>query len=185
MKHNKSWKKMLCRRTLLAMMMCLTEPIQRQVIAPDLQQLRTRITETIRILGDFSKLAAKGKSRTEYMDLYLSDVCTYYGYTPYLAEKLMSLFTPLEAFAFFEANESPRPVVLRTNTLRTNRRTLAQALINRGVVLEPVGKWSQSWSASFRICCSPWCHTRIPRRSLYTAGCFLVPTCHGLSPSTK
>ena len=112
-------------------------------LAPDLQQLRTRITETIRILGDFSKLAAKGKSRTEYMDLYLSDVCTYYGYTPYLAEKLMSLFTPLEAFAFFEANESPRPVVLRTNTLRTNRRTLAQALINRGVVLEPVGKWSK------------------------------------------
>jgi ribosomal RNA methyltransferase Nop2 len=53
------------------------------------------------------------------------------------------LFTPLEAFAFFEANESPRPVVLRTNTLRTNRRTLAQALINRGVVLEPVGKWSK------------------------------------------
>jgi 25S rRNA (cytosine2870-C5)-methyltransferase len=112
-------------------------------LAPDLQQLRARITETIRILGDFSKLAAKGKSRTEYMDLYLSDVCTYYGYTPYLAEKLMSLFTPLEAFAFFEANESPRPVVLRTNTLRTNRRTLAQALINRGVVLEPVGKWSK------------------------------------------
>jgi 25S rRNA (cytosine2870-C5)-methyltransferase len=112
-------------------------------IAPDLQQLRARLTETIRILGDFSKLAAKGKSRTEYMDLYLSDVCTYYGYTPFLAEKLMSLFTPLEAFAFFEANESPRPVVLRTNTLRTNRRTLAQALINRGVVLEPVGKWSK------------------------------------------
>lgn len=112
-------------------------------LAPDLQQLRARITETIRILGDFSKLAAKGKSRTEYMDLYLSDVCTYYGYTPYLAEKLMSLFTPLEAFAFFEANESARPVVLRTNTLRTNRRTLAQALINRGVVLEPVGKWSK------------------------------------------
>lgn len=112
-------------------------------LAPDLQQLRAHITETIRILGDFSKLAAKGKSRTEYMELYLSDVCTYYGYTPYLAEKLMSLFTPLEAFAFFEANESPRPVVLRTNTLRTNRRTLAQALINRGVVLEPVGKWSK------------------------------------------
>jgi ribosomal RNA methyltransferase Nop2 len=77
------------------------------------------------------------------MQLFLEDICTYYGYTPFLAEKLMSLFTPLEAFAFFEANETPRPVVIRTNTLRTNRRTLAQALINRGVVLEPVGKWSK------------------------------------------
>jgi 25S rRNA (cytosine2870-C5)-methyltransferase len=112
-------------------------------LAPDLQLLRTRITETIRTLGDFSKLADKSKSRADYTSMLLSDICTYYGYTPYLAEKLFSLFTPLEAFAFFEANESPRPVVLRTNTLRTNRRSLAQALINRGVVLEPVGKWSK------------------------------------------
>jgi ribosomal RNA methyltransferase Nop2 len=112
-------------------------------LAPDLQLLRSRITETIRVLGDLPKLGEKGKSRTDYTSLLLSDICIYYGYTPYLAEKLFSLFTPLEAFAFFEANESPRPVVLRTNTLRTNRRTLAQALINRGVVLEPVGKWSK------------------------------------------
>jgi 25S rRNA (cytosine2870-C5)-methyltransferase len=114
-----------------------------QGLAPDLQLLRTRITDTLRVLGDFAKLADKSKSRAEYTSLLLSDICIYYGYTLYLAEKLLSLFNPLEAFAFFEANESPRPVVLRTNTLRTNRRTLAQALINRGVVLEPVGKWSK------------------------------------------
>ena len=112
-------------------------------LAPDLQLLRTRITDTIRILGDLSTLGNPDKSRTDYTDLLISDICTYYGYTPYLAEKLFSLFTPLEAFAFFEANESPRPVVIRTNTLKTNRRSLAQALINRGVVLEPVGKWSK------------------------------------------
>lgn len=114
-----------------------------QGLAPDLALIRNRMTETIRILGNFSQLADKTKSRTEYVDQLLSDICVYYGYTPYLAEKLFSLFTPAEAFAFFEANETPRPVVLRTNTLRTNRRTLAQALINRGVVLEPVGKWSK------------------------------------------
>ncbi|KAK2732649.1 rRNA (cytosine-C5-)-methyltransferase nop2 [Onygenales sp. PD_40] len=112
-------------------------------LAPDLQLLRSRITETIRILGDLSTLGQPGKSRADYTNLLLSDICTYYGYTPYLAEKLFNLFTPREAFAFFEANESPRPVVIRTNTLRTNRRSLAQALINRGVVLEPVGKWSK------------------------------------------
>lgn len=114
-----------------------------QSIAPDLAVVRSRMTETIRILGNFSPLADKNRSRTDYTDQLLSDICTYYGYTPYLAEKLFNLFTPAEAFAFFEANETPRPVVLRTNTLRTNRRSLAQALINRGVVLEPVGKWSK------------------------------------------
>lgn len=112
-------------------------------LAPDLQLLRTRITDTIRILGDLKTLGQPGKSRSDYTDLLVNDICTYYGYTPFLAEKLFSLFTPMEAFAFFEANETPRPVVIRTNTLRTNRRSLAQALINRGVVLEPVGKWSK------------------------------------------
>ncbi|KAE8395105.1 NOL1/NOP2/sun family-domain-containing protein [Aspergillus alliaceus] len=114
-----------------------------QNLAPDLQLLRTRITDTIRILGDLKTLGQPGKSRADYTQLLLGDICTYYGYTPYLAEKLFNLFTPMEAFAFFEANETPRPVVIRTNTLRTNRRSLAQALINRGVVLEPVGKWSK------------------------------------------
>ncbi|GFG21227.1 putative ribosomal RNA methyltransferase nop2 [Aspergillus udagawae] len=112
-------------------------------LAPDLQLLRTRITDTIRILGDLKSLGQPGKSRADYLQLLLDDICTYYGYTPFLAEKLFNLFTPMEAFAFFEANETPRPVVIRTNTLRTNRRSLAQALINRGVVLEPVGKWSK------------------------------------------
>ncbi|KAL2865047.1 rRNA (cytosine-C5-)-methyltransferase NOP2 [Aspergillus lucknowensis] len=112
-------------------------------LAPNLQLLRTRITDTIRILGDLKTLGQPNKSRTDYTQLLLNDICTYYGYTPFLAEKLFNLFTPMEAFAFFEANETPRPVVIRTNTLRTNRRSLAQALINRGVVLEPVGKWSK------------------------------------------
>ncbi|KAL9621480.1 MAG: hypothetical protein Q9160_004123 [Pyrenula sp. 1 TL-2023] len=117
---------------------------QRPELAPDLQLLRTRITDTIRILSDFSNLSEPGRPRSDYISLLLSDMTTYYSYTPYLAEKLFSIFTPAEAFAFFEANETPRPVVLRTNTLRTTRRTLAQSLINRGVVLEPLpGKWSK------------------------------------------
>ncbi|KAI0004824.1 NOL1/NOP2/sun family putative RNA met [Xylariaceae sp. FL0662B] len=113
------------------------------LLAPDLQLLRTRITDTIRVLDDFANLAEDGRSRAEYTSQLLKDICAYYGYSEYLAEKLMNLFTPREAFAFFEANETARPVVIRTNTLRTHRRDLAQALINRGVTLEPVGKWSK------------------------------------------
>lgn len=112
-------------------------------LAPDLQLLRSRITDTIRVLDDFSKLSEPGRSRAEYTAQLLKNICLYYGYSPYLAEKLYNLFPPREAFAFFEANESARPVVIRTNTLRTHRRELAQSLINRGVILEPVGKWSK------------------------------------------
>ena len=113
------------------------------LLAPDLQLLRTRITDTVRVLDDFANLGEEGRSRTEYTSQLIKDICAYYGYSQYLAEKLFNLFPPKEAFAFFEANETPRPVVIRTNTLRTHRRDLAQALINRGVTLEPVGKWSK------------------------------------------
>ena len=112
-------------------------------MAPDLQLLRSRITDAVRVFDDFSKLAEEGRSRAEYTAQLLKDICLYYGYSLYLAEKLFNLFPPREAFAFFEANESARPVVLRANTLRTHRRELAQSLINRGVTLEPVGKWSK------------------------------------------
>lgn len=113
------------------------------LLAPDLQLLRTRINDTVRVLEDCAKLAEEGRSRAEYTAQLIKDICAYYGYSPYLAEKLFNLFSPKEAFAFFEANETPRPVVIRTNTLRTHRRDLAQSLINRGVTLEPVGKWSK------------------------------------------
>ena len=112
-------------------------------LAPDLQLLRSRITDTVRVLDDFSKLSEKGRSRADYTSQLKKDICLYYGYSSYLADKLFNLFSPREAFDFFEANETARPVVIRTNTLRTHRRELAQSLINRGVTLEPVGKWSK------------------------------------------
>jgi 25S rRNA (cytosine2870-C5)-methyltransferase len=113
------------------------------MLAPDLQLLRTRITETIRVLGNFKELRDPTRSRAEYTSSVLKDICAYYGYSSFLAEKLFSLFPPQEALAFFDANETPRPMVIRTNTLRTHRRDLAHTLINRGVSLEPVGKWSK------------------------------------------
>jgi ribosomal RNA methyltransferase Nop2 len=86
-------------------------------LAPqDLQLLRTRLTDTIRILEDL-KLAEPGRSRTEYRAQFLRDICAYYGYSEFLADKLMNLFPAKEAFAFFEANETQRPVVIRTNTV--------------------------------------------------------------------
>ncbi|KAI9104665.1 NOL1/NOP2/sun family-domain-containing protein, partial [Phlyctochytrium arcticum] len=112
-------------------------------MAEDVSLVHTRIQEIIRVLNNFSELRDPERSRVEYIDQLIKDIATYYGYNDYLAEKLFHLFPITEAIEFFEANEVPRPVVIRTNTLKTRRRDLAQILINRGVNLEAVGKWSK------------------------------------------
>ena len=62
------------------------------LLAPDLQLLRTRINDTVRVLDEFSKLAEEGRSRAEYTAQLLKDICVYYGYSPYLAEKTLQSF---------------------------------------------------------------------------------------------
>ncbi|ESK96859.1 trna (cytosine-5-)-methyltransferase nsun2 [Moniliophthora roreri MCA 2997] len=109
---------------------------------PDVHVVQRRMRECVRALQRFKKLAEKGRSRAEYIAQLVFDIANYYGYNEFLAEKLFQLFPVAEAIEFFEANEVPRPVTIRTNTLRTRRRDLAQALINRGVNLEPIGKWT-------------------------------------------
>ncbi|KAJ3122706.1 rRNA (cytosine-C5-)-methyltransferase nop2, partial [Nowakowskiella sp. JEL0407] len=108
----------------------------------DLALINNRIQENVRILNNFKDLG-DGRSRSEYVAQMLKDIAAYYGYNDFLVEKLFNLFPVSEAIEFFEANEVPRPIVIRTNTLKTRRRDLGQALINRGVNLEPVGKWSK------------------------------------------
>ncbi|PFH50669.1 hypothetical protein AMATHDRAFT_75466 [Amanita thiersii Skay4041] len=109
---------------------------------PDIHVVQQRMKACVHVLGNFRKRAESGRSRSEYVGQLISDIASYYGYNEFLAEKLFQLFPVPEAIEFFEANEVPRPVTIRTNTLRTRRRDLAQTLINRGVNLEPIGKWT-------------------------------------------
>lgn len=109
----------------------------------DVTMVRTRMIEIIKVLENFKELAEEGKSRAEYTDRLLKDICEYFGYSEFLAEKLFNLFTPSEAMEFFEANEIARPITIRTNTLKTRRRDLAQTLVNRGVNLQPIGSWTK------------------------------------------
>ncbi len=71
------------------------------------------------------------------------DLAVYFGYNEFMLDKLLGLFSVPEALELIEANEVKRPVTLRANTLKTRRRELAAALINRGVNLDPIGAWSK------------------------------------------
>lgn len=62
-------------------------------LAQDPRAIHSRLQEIARILADFKKFAQKDKSRSDYMDQLVRDICAYYGYTPFLAQKLMSLFS--------------------------------------------------------------------------------------------
>ncbi|KAH9063389.1 NOL1/NOP2/sun family RNA met [Lactarius vividus] len=116
---------------------------EKKVGGPEVHVVQKRIRQCIGILKRWKTSGAKtGRDRTEFVEQLILDIASYYGYNEYLAEKLFQLFPAAEAIEFFDANEVPRPVTIRTNTLRTRRRDLAQALINRGVNLEPIGKWT-------------------------------------------
>ncbi|KAF3692062.1 putative 28S rRNA (cytosine-C(5))-methyltransferase [Channa argus] len=113
------------------------------VLSLDLKAVHQRIKDNIDVLCNFSTKREEGKDRTEYISLLKKDLCTYYSYNNFLIEKLLAIFPLSELVDFLEANEIQRPVTIRTNTLKTRRRDLAQALINRGVNLDPLGKWSK------------------------------------------
>ncbi|XP_057668003.1 probable 28S rRNA (cytosine-C(5))-methyltransferase [Diorhabda carinulata] len=108
-----------------------------------LQDVQQRIREIIAVLSDFKTLRDGKHSRSEYMDILKNDLCTYYSYNDFLMEKLMQVFSLSELLEYLEASEVQRPLTIRTNTLKTRRRDLAQALISRGVNLDPIGKWSK------------------------------------------
>lgn len=113
------------------------------VLPLDLKQIHQRIKDNVDVLCNFSTKREEGKDRADYLSLLKKDLCTYYSYNNFLIEKLLEIFPLSELIDFLEANEIQRPVTIRTNTLKTRRRDLAQALINRGVNLDPLGKWSK------------------------------------------
>ncbi|NXE54148.1 NOP2 methyltransferase, partial [Casuarius casuarius] len=111
---------------------------------PDLHIIHQRIKGNMEVLQDFGVKREEGRTRQEYLALLRRDMAAYYSYSDFLLKKLMDIFPLPELINFLEANEVPRPVTIRTNTLKTRRRDLAQALINRGVNLDPLGKWSKT-----------------------------------------
>merc|ERR1712166_1342720 len=114
-----------------------------QVGPQDTTGVKERIQQIVNILGDFKKLRADGKTRVDYTRQLRKDLCLYYSYSDLLVDAILSLFSAPEAMQLFEANETERPLTIRVNTLKARRRDVAQALINRGVNLDPLAKWSK------------------------------------------
>ncbi|XP_011196798.2 26S rRNA (cytosine-C(5))-methyltransferase nsun-1 [Zeugodacus cucurbitae] len=108
-----------------------------------LQEIQQRIKDITLVLSDFKKYRQEDHSRQEYLDLLRHDLCIYYSYNDFLMGKLMDIFPLTELMEYLETSEVPRPLTIRTNSLKTRRRDLAAALINRGVNLDPLGKWTQ------------------------------------------
>lgn len=111
--------------------------------AVSLQDVHQRIKDVASVLMDFAGNRDPTRSRSEYLDVLKKDLCTYYSYNEFLLDSFVNVFAINELIEFLEASEVQRPLTVRTNSLKTRRRDLAQALINRGVNLDPVGKWSK------------------------------------------
>lgn len=110
---------------------------------PNLPSLKRRIADIITVLTDFRNRRDPLRPRADYVDVLSGDCAEYFGYNRELIDIFMQLFSPGECLSFLEENDKPRPVTIRTNTLKTKRRDLMQALIARGVSVEPIGKWTK------------------------------------------
>ena len=109
----------------------------------DLKEVLQRVHDVVRVLGDFKNLRSDGRSRGDYVEQLLRDLSLYYGYSDFLIRKFFHLVPLGELLEFLEANETSRPVTIRVNSLKSRRRDLAQALIARGVNIDPLGSWSK------------------------------------------
>jgi ribosomal RNA methyltransferase Nop2 len=107
-----------------------------------LSELKEGIRARVQELAQPREHRVVTKSRSALIAELLEMICAAYDYLPSLAERFAELFAPEELVEFIEANECPRPLVIRTNTLKVKRQRLAMALIARGMNVDPVGTWS-------------------------------------------
>ena len=121
-----------------------------RVVPPS--EIRERINDILTVLADFKNRREPNRSRTEYIAQLTSDMAEVFGYLPELVEYFLTMFNPSETLEFLEASDLPRPLVIRTNTLKTRRKDLASSLLKRGVTLDPLANWSK---VGLKITASP------------------------------
>mmetsp|Transcript_20061 Transcript_20061/g.29765 ORF Transcript_20061/g.29765 Transcript_20061/m.29765 type:complete len:601 (+) Transcript_20061:59-1861(+) len=117
------------------------EQEKNRVVPPS--EIRSRVESILGVLADFKSRREHNRSRSEYVDQLIIDLSELYGYLPELMEYFVSMFGPSETLEFVDASDRPRPLVIRTNTLKARRKDLASSLMKRGVSLDPLANWSK------------------------------------------
>ena len=112
-----------------------------RVVPPS--ELKSHIESILEVLADFKTRREPERSRKEYVDQLGLFIAELYGYLPELVEYFLTMFSPSEALEFVDYSDKVRPMVIRTNTLKTRRKDLALALMKRGVSLDPLANWSK------------------------------------------
>jgi len=112
-----------------------------RVVPPS--ELKSHVDSILEVLAEFQQRREPGRSRKEYIDRLAHFVSELYGYLPELVEYFLTMLGPTEAVEFIDQSDRPRPMVIRTNTLKARRKDLAAALMKRGVTLDPLASWSK------------------------------------------
>ena len=145
-----------------------------RVVPPS--EIRARMEEIIQVLADFKSRREEGRSRSEYIDRLKYDMSEFFGCLPELVELFLNMFNPTECLEFLDAGDMPRPLVIRANTLKVRRKDLAQALMKRGINLDPLAKWSK---VGLKISESPVPVGATPE---YLAGYYMLQSAASMCP---
>mmetsp|Transcript_27821 Transcript_27821/g.31924 ORF Transcript_27821/g.31924 Transcript_27821/m.31924 type:complete len:654 (+) Transcript_27821:50-2011(+) len=112
-----------------------------RVVPPS--EIKSHIESILEVLAEFKQRREPERSRKEYVDQLGLFIAELYGYLPELIEYFLTMFSPSETLEFVDYSDKVRPLVIRTNTLKTRRKDLALALMKRGVSLDPLAGWSK------------------------------------------
>ena len=118
------------------------EDSKKETMVMNPTSVRERIDYALEILSDFKSREDKTQSRVDIIAALSKDLSEYYGYINELSDFLLDLFSPSECVEYMDASDRPRPMVIRTNTIKSTRKDLMEALSKRGSTLEAV-EWSK------------------------------------------
>jgi len=115
------------------------------MIDEDIGKINERIQENLRVLGNFTELKEEGFTRKDYIELLKKDLSKYYGYFPELIEKFLEFFSIPELVEFLEANEAPRPLTIRSNSLKVKKKRISTKINWKRNKFRPFSKMDKNW----------------------------------------